>query len=249
MLKKLLAWADEPKSVTLKGARLTVLGMLAVAIIEVLAQGCFQVFRSSGSVAQVNNALFQMVVNNPASNPASLRTKTNVETTEPNQNPQKFLKEEPLVVVADPSVRITHWHSGDTVYGEKIGPGTVTAAFKLALVNVGSATANQVRTEWQIDDRGNKITSPDDWQRTIGREPWSPEDLRPGASLAFQYGPEIGASGIGTLQLTVTVSYLNPITTKPVSFKYRGFVDYSVPNEGDSKAYLLSPLRVDGTGD
>lgn len=191
----------------------------------------------------INLAMFQLVAHDtPSALPNKEILAPNFEKSLPSTIEVKT-PEAPLVIVANPSVRITRWKEGEVLYGEKIGPGTVTAGFQITFVNIGNVTANEVKAEWRIVDNGNTITNPDDWLRSINRQPWGPANLPPGAKALFQYGPHISASGVGTLELFLKISYQNALTGKNHSKEYRGFVDYSVSKVGDSKGYLLTPVE------
>ena len=181
--------------------------------------------------------------NNISTNPDLLPQKN-----EPRVKPPELVKNkgislipEPDVMVVTPAVRITHWRPGDRVYGETIGPGTVTALFKFSVMNTGGRLAKDVTTEWLIKDNGSTITGPDEWAKTIGKSPWAPFDLAPGKIAEFTYGPHIGARGSGTLELILSIAYTDPETGAPIRKEYKGFVDYLVEQEGQSKGYVLSP--------
>jgi hypothetical protein len=216
-----------PRWLSLRSLKLALTLAVTLSIVLTLHFSCNV---NSGS----QNVIGLINIVTSSTNPRSLPKKTDppgIIQSEIPKAPASF--PEPEIVVVSPAVRITK------VDQEK---GLVKALFKIALMNLGGRLAKNLKTEWIIKDNGDLITNPDDWNKTIKQPPWSPEDLPSGKVLTFIYGPDIGARGVGTLTLALVITYEDPSTGKPFRKEFNGFVDYSVPSQGDSKGYLLSPL-------
>ncbi len=124
-----------------------------------------------------------------------------------------------------------------------MGPGSVSAQFIIPLINVGDRIAQHLRVEWSIRDTGDRIKSPDEWYASIGQPTTPDQEIRPGQGVLLNWPPDIGAKGIGTLELGLKVRYVDAESHQPIEDVYRWFADYSVPAEGQIKRYLLSPAE------
>jgi len=142
------------------------------------------------------------------------------------------------VFLANPGVRVIQW------------PNAYYAYFTVAVYNLSDhEPARAVRPKWRILNSTKaapppaEITDPDAWSKYIGQPPpFPPTDLPPRQGIEYRYSAEIGGNPEGRLELHLVVSYTDPRTGQPREIAYRGFVEYSVPNRGDSKGYLFSPL-------
>ncbi|MDD2688549.1 MAG: hypothetical protein PHT41_00125 [Candidatus Omnitrophica bacterium] len=114
----------------------------------------------------------------------------------------KTINEDRPVVIAIPlivQIRFT----------DPMSPNSPHALCYIFLKNVGNLKAADVDIKWEINDNGNRITPPDEWNKIIGRK----EEafvLNPNQFLTYLYGPEIGAYAQKTppnIELTLRVKY------------------------------------------
>lgn len=150
----------------------------------------------------------------------------------------------PNVVIVNPSVTFTNWEDGSIVYGEVVN-GCVTAGLDIKFLNIGGIEAKNITTKWTILDNDNRITGLNEWlTEFLRRDPLVIKTLLSNQIVSIKYGPHIGASGEGTLKLTLDYQYTNAATGEIYSGQYKGFVDYKTIKNNQPKLYLFSPIDI-----
>jgi hypothetical protein len=144
------------------------------------------------------------------------------------------------MAILNPALQAVHWRTGEIVGTRAAGPGTVSGIVSFSVFNVGDKLAQNVTAQWFIDDTGQRITTPDEWRRSQGQSVMPPFDVAPGTAAQFLWTPEIRGSGLGTLTLRLVIHYQDG--GLQAQTHYNGRVEYSVPDEGQRKQYLFSPV-------
>ena len=120
--------------------------------------------------------------------------------------------------------------------------GLVKAGFNIPFVNIGGVNAKDLTTKWTITDNGNNITGLDNWLTLYQKQPnMVIQDIFPNGAVSIQYSPDIGASGIGTLELTLDYEYTNATTGEKYTGQYKGIVDYRTEKNSQPVVRLLTP--------
>ncbi len=146
-------------------------------------------------------------------------------------------------VVIIPTVTVTNWPDGSSVYGEKLPNGCVTAGFDVKFLNIGGKEAKDLKTtRWIILDNSRKITGFNEWLEVIKQKPYVKDILPPRTIYNLRYGPHIGAAGNGNLRLVLDYEYADTETDIKYTEQYGGFVNYETVKNGVGVFYLLSPL-------
>ena len=150
---------------------------------------------------------------------------------------QPPFSDRPKIGVASPSVTIVN-------YTEDIANGLVKAGLQVTFVNIGGVTASDIKTKWTIYDNGYVITGLDKWLESQGQKPFVITELSSKLNNAFTviYNPDIGASGVGRLELILDYEYTNFKTGENYAEQYRGFVEYKTEKNNKPKQYLFTPM-------
>lgn len=150
---------------------------------------------------------------------------------------QSPFSDRPKIGIASPSVTFVN-------YTEDIARGLVKAGLQVAFVNIGGVVASDIKTKWTIYDNGNVITGLDKWIESQGQKPFVITELSPKMNNAFTvfYNPDIGASGVGRLELILDYEYTNSKTGENYAKQYRGFVEYKTEKNNKPKQYLFTPM-------
>lgn len=141
----------------------------------------------------------------------------------------------PKVIVASPSVTFVN-------YTDNIQNGLVKAGFNIPFINIGGVNAKDITTRWTINDNGNPITGLDKWLTQYLNQPnLVIQDLPPNRASSIFYNPDIGASGTGTLELTLSYEYTNATTGEKYNDQYKGMVYYKTEKNNQPVILLLTP--------
>lgn len=146
---------------------------------------------------------------------------------------QSPFPDRPKIGIASPSVIFVN-----------VARGLVKAGLQVTFVNIGGVVASDIKTKWTIYDNGNVITGLDKWIESQGQKPFVITELSPKMDNAFTvfYNPDIGASGVGRLELILDYEYTNSKTGENYAKQYRGFVEYKTEKNNKPKQYLFTPM-------
>lgn len=184
--------------------------------------------RDHGTINQtINNSLFSVTIVAPD------KTRQ-IEAIAKTQYPIP-LPDRPKVVVASPSVTFVN-------YTNDIQTGLVKAGFNIPFINIGGIDAKGLITKWTITDNGNPITGLDDWlMKYLHQENMIIQYVPSNTASNIYYNPDIGASGTGTLELTLDYEYANVVTGEKYNGQYKGVVYYKTEKNNQPVMLLLTP--------
>jgi len=143
-------------------------------------------------------------------------------------------KERPIIITVPLIVQIR--------FTDPVNPKSPHAIFYILLKNEGNKKAIGINIEWNIIDNGNRITPPDEWNRSIGKEEPS-LTLEPSQTVQYLYGPEIGAyaaSDKPKIDLTLIIDYKDE-DGKQYTYYCKGQTN---PNPKPKDIYLFDILEV-----
>ncbi len=182
---------------------------------------------SDHSTATVNNSIFNFAFySSDKAKPIAAEAKARNPIPSPDR---------PKVVVAGASVTFVN-------YTDDIQNGLVKAGFNIPFVNIGGVNAKDLSVKWTIADNGNNITGLDKWLTFYLKQPnMVIQDIPSNGAVSIQYNPDIGAGGIGTLELTLDYEYANSITGEKYTGQYKGIVDYRTEKNNQPTVRLLTP--------
>ena len=193
---------------------------------------------SGSQLAQANN---HSVVNQTTNNYSSLFSvnmvspdKTKQLVKSQNQTPYP---DRPKVIIAGAYVTFIN-------YTDNIQKGLVKAGFNIPFVNIGDIDAKNLTTYWTIIDNGNTITGLDKWLTQFMNQPnYVIQDLPSKTATSIWYNPDIGASGAGTLDLTLDYEYISASTGEKYADQYKGMVYYKAEKNNQPVVLLLTPRK------
>lgn len=158
-----------------------------------------------------------------------------IEAKERAQYPVQY-PDRPKVIVASPAVVFVNYIDNNE------HTGLVKAGFNIPLFNIGGVGAKDLTTRWTITDNGNLITGLDKWLTQYSNQPnYVVSDLPSYNFTKLWYNPDIGASGTGTLEVTIDYEYINATTGEKYNDRYKGIVDYRAQKNSQPVIRLLTP--------
>lgn len=124
------------------------------------------------------------------------------------ENP--FIREYLTEVDKDRPVIIAFSQPLQIRFTDPLSPNSPHAIISTIFENKGYMRALDMHIEWNITDRGRRITSPNEWNKIIGKKEIELPILNANQHLIYVYGPEIGAyasSEPPEIELMFKVSY------------------------------------------
>ena len=191
---------------------------------------------NGGQIAQAGagSTINQTVNNFYGVKPVDPAKTKQLEKQAKEQNVTPYL-DRPKVVIASPSATFVN-------YTDNIQTGLVKVGFNIPFINIGGADAKDITTKWLITDNGNTITGLDKWLMQYLNQPnLVIQDLPPNKASSIYYNPDIGASGTGTLELTLDYEYTNAATGEKYNDRYKGMVYYKTEKNNQPVMLLLTP--------